>query len=172
MTTERPGDWTVEDGEAQQEREYQAWLRLTPCPECGALGWVEPCSECRDIDRSVLARIGGRMLLAHDYSAWAPEHVRDAALIVYRAPRYTTARLPEAAFDWPIYRAAMLPTVIARLNNPDNPAARLTTQSGQPVWMCAQDIAVALALPGYEDEPEQNAPVRMSPVPPEEEPIE
>lgn len=26
--SERPGDWSVEDGESQQEREYQEWLDL------------------------------------------------------------------------------------------------------------------------------------------------
>jgi len=100
---------------------------MTPCPVCGALGWIEPCSSCRDIteadrDRAVLARIGGAVYRGIDMMphsrAWDDDtyHASARAGVVNVQNNRKASRrayLPEAAFDWPIYRAAVVARIMA-----------------------------------------------------------
>lgn len=79
-----------------------------PCPDCA--------SETRAIrtqderDRAVIARIGGRLSVGlFRRMGWDADAEREATEGIHRTQeaRRTFAALPEAAFDWPIYRAAM-----------------------------------------------------------------
>lgn len=61
--------------------------------------------------RASEARRGAAMLRRHK---WARAWDRDtlAAAVRMAEPMTRTARLPEAAFDWPVYRAAMVEPVL------------------------------------------------------------
>lgn len=85
-------------------------------PEC--TDWTHPAAVQAERDRAVEARIGGRELRRYDYDSWSAAEVEQRVLGLLHDKRYALREttLPEAAFDWPIYRAAM----VARFNREED----------------------------------------------------
>jgi hypothetical protein len=106
----------------------------------------------REDDLAVIARIGGNvfrhdagMVRARGYTREQTDEYMASEVQHKVNDRKASrrAQLPEAAFDWPVYRAAMLRTVIEGLVNDETP---LPVFEGGSVWRAAQDIGNALNL--------------------------
>jgi len=76
-------------------------------PEPEVLGRGNPQA---DAELAAEARAGGRLMRTAWFRRCIPEAQREAAIVTAGASFYPRGRptmLPEAAFDWPIYRAAL-----------------------------------------------------------------
>ena len=86
------------------------------CRDCGAILWVTEYIALQR-DRAVIARIGGRLLTLERIAQydWPLEVEAEQAAYSRINARFPAPLLPESAFDWPIYRAAVVADVYGAL---------------------------------------------------------